>query len=147
MAKKQLTEVELRLERLENDQRILQQERERLEILREKEVAKAEAERRARSGDVEKELEAVLGLLPAQDSALETQVKTLRSLEKQKKEKLAEKELLESSTQERIDALFQEHSDVRRLDIIGLERAEKEIQVQARESVALLHESLNYQKI
>ncbi|CAF3764762.1 unnamed protein product [Rotaria magnacalcarata] len=129
------TEVELSLERLENDQRILQQEKERLELLREKEVEKAEAERRARSGDVEKELEAALGLFPCQDSALETQVKTLESLEKQKKEKLAEKELLESSTQERINELLQEHSDVRRLDIIGLERAEKEIQVQARESV------------
>ena len=67
-----------------------------MELLREKEVEKAEAERRARSGDVEKELEAALGLLPGQDSALETQVKTLESLEKQKKDKLAEKEHLES---------------------------------------------------
>jgi hypothetical protein len=51
MAKKQLTEVELRLEKLAEDQRILQQEKERLEILREKEMAQREVERGARSGD------------------------------------------------------------------------------------------------
>jgi hypothetical protein len=58
-----------------------------------------------------------LRLLPDQDVVLEKHKKTLRSLEKQKKEKLAEKERLESSTQERINALLQERSDVRRLDI------------------------------
>lgn len=98
-------------------------------------MAKREAERGARSGDVVEELGAATKLLVEQDGALEKQVKSLASLEKQKTAKLAEKEQLENSTQERVNALLQEQSDVRRSGIIGLERVEQEIHSQALESV------------
>jgi hypothetical protein len=119
------------LERLQEDQRILKQEQERLEIIREKELSQQELQRVAQSKDVLEELEKANSLLIQEDKALENQFSVLSSLKTEKKELNEKKESLDKSVQEEMDDLFQQRFDLQRQELIGLERLEEEIQAQA----------------
>jgi hypothetical protein len=119
------------LERLQEDQRILKQEQERLEIIREKELSQQELQRVAQSKDVLEELEKANSLLIQEDKALENQFSVLSSLKTEKKELNEKKESLDKSVQEEMDDLLQQRFDLQRQELIGLERLEEEIQAQA----------------
>ena len=131
---KNKTTAEL-LERLAKDQRILKQEKERLDLIREKELEQQALERTKKSVNVVEELSIANELLVQQDESLEKQLGTLRTLEKQKKDVLASKDQLEISAQQEVDQLRQDHSDLSREEIIGIERVEKEIRSQALEEI------------
>ena len=124
-----------RLERLEIDQKILKQEKERLDLIREKELEQQALERTKKSVNVVEELSIANELLVQQDESLKEQLETLRTLENQKKDLLASKDQLGISAQQEVDQLAQDHSDLLREEIIGIERVEKEIRSQALEEI------------
>lgn len=123
------------LERLAGDQRILEEEKKRLLLIREKELEQQELERAEKSVNVVEKLRTQVELLTKQDEILKGNRENIKTLEEKKQTVLAEKEKLKVSEQKEVDQLQQDGYDLLRNEIIGLERVEEEIQNQAKKEI------------